>query len=221
PWIKIETITPDKPEICAIATTLRMDADAVLGKLVRLWSWVEVNQVKSDDLGVTKDFLDKLVSRKGFAAAVMAAGWLQEKDGRLSLPNLHRHNGGQAKVRALTAQRVAVHRLRKQLKDTNGISEAPPPRVVRAKAKPAKVPVENPAEEAEVASEAPEVVESEAATPPVPETSLPEAPVEEMRANVPTPDRFEEDEGVVEEEKPSRKRRARAADDSEEQPMLF
>lgn len=113
PWIKIETATPDKPEICAIATTLRMDADAVLGKLVRLWSWIEVNRVKPDDLGVTKEFLDKLVGRKGFAAAMAGAGWLLEEDGKVGFRNLHRHNGGEAKVRALTAQRVALHRKRK------------------------------------------------------------------------------------------------------------
>jgi hypothetical protein len=113
PWIKVETATPDKPEICAIATTLRMDADAVLGKLVRLWSWVEVNRVKPNDLGVTKEFLDKLVGRKGFSTALVACGWLTEGDGKLGLKNLDRHNGGLAKVRALTALRVAMHRKRK------------------------------------------------------------------------------------------------------------
>lgn len=113
PWIKVETATPDKPEICAIATSLRLDEDSVLGKLVRLWSWVEVNRVSANDLGVTKEFLDKLVGRKGFAAALVACGWLVEVDEKLGLKNLERHNGGLAKVRALTAQRVALHRKRK------------------------------------------------------------------------------------------------------------
>lgn len=124
PWIKIETATPDKPEICAIATTLRMDSDAVLGKLVRLWSWVEVNRVASNDLGVTKEFLDKLVGRKGFAAALIACGWLLDDDGKLGLRNLHRHTGQSAKIRALTAQRVALHRKRKQLVAESSVSEA-------------------------------------------------------------------------------------------------
>jgi hypothetical protein len=124
PWIKVETATPDKPEICAIATTLRMDADAVLGKLVRLWSWVEVNRVKPDDLGVTKEFLDKLVGRKGFAAAMAGTGWLLEEDGKLGFRNLHRHNGGAAKVRALTAQRVALHRKRKLANTPPSVTEA-------------------------------------------------------------------------------------------------
>jgi hypothetical protein len=124
PWIKVETATPDKPEICAIATNLRMDEDAVIGKLVRLWSWVEVNHIFANDLGVTKEFLDKLVGRKGFANALIGCGWLSESGGRLGLLNLERHNGGSAKVRALTAQRVALHRNRKQLSALRSVSKS-------------------------------------------------------------------------------------------------
>lgn len=132
PWIKVETSTPDKPEICAIATMLRMDTDSVLGKLIRLWSWVEVTRVPANDLGVTREFIDKLVGRKGFAAAMVSAGWLDEKEGKLAILNLDRHNGGLAKVRALTAQRVALHRKRKLARQTKDVSkplpaEAPEP----------------------------------------------------------------------------------------------
>lgn len=115
PWIKIEACTPDKPEICAIATSLKMDEDMVMGKLVRLWSWVTVNHVKSDDLSVTKEFIDKLVARKGFAEAMIKAGWLQEKGERLLLPNFERHHSDAAKTRALTAVRVARHRALKEV----------------------------------------------------------------------------------------------------------
>lgn len=117
PWIKIEACTPDKPEICAIATSLKMDEDMVMGKLVRLWSWVTVNHVKSDDLSVTKEFIDKLVARKGFAEAMIKAGWLQERGERLLLPNFERHHSDAAKTRALTAVRVARHRALKEVKE--------------------------------------------------------------------------------------------------------
>jgi hypothetical protein len=124
PWIKIETNTPDKPEICSIATTLRMDADAVLGKLIRLWSWVEVNQPTLNDLGVTKEFIDKLVGRKGFAAAMISAGWLLKTEGKLTLKNVDRHSSGLAKIRALTAVRVAIHRRRKTKQRVSDEAEA-------------------------------------------------------------------------------------------------
>lgn len=113
PWIKIETCTPDKPEICSLATQLRMDEDTVVGKLVRLWSWAELNRIQPNDLGVTKEFIDKLVGRKGFALALEQTGWLTETDGKLSFRNFRRHNSPVAQNKALTAKRVARHRLRK------------------------------------------------------------------------------------------------------------
>jgi DNA replication protein DnaT len=112
PWIKIETATPDKPEICAIATRLRIDTDSVVGKLVRLWSWAEVNRVDGNDIGVTKEFIDKLVGRKGFAEALEAAGWLIAQDETLQFANFERHNGNASKIRGQTAKRVERHRQR-------------------------------------------------------------------------------------------------------------
>lgn len=113
PWIKIETCTPDKPEICSLSTQLRMDEDTVMGKLVRLWSWAELNRVDPNDLGVTKEFIDRLVGRKGFAVALENTGWLTETNGKLSFRNFKRHNSPVAQNKALTAKRVARHRLRK------------------------------------------------------------------------------------------------------------
>lgn len=110
PWIKIEVSTPDKPEVCAIATRLRIDPDAVVGKLVRLWAWAESNRIQPNDLGVTKEFLDKVCGRKGFTEALLQAGWLIEGPEGLSLPNFERHNGNDSKVRGLTARRVEKHR---------------------------------------------------------------------------------------------------------------
>jgi len=113
PWIKIEICTPDKPEVCSLATQLRLDSDAVVGKLVRLWSWAEVNRIDPNDLGVTKEFIDKLVGRKGFAQALEKTGWLIETGEKLSFRNFKRHNSPVAQNKALTAKRVARHRLRK------------------------------------------------------------------------------------------------------------
>ncbi|WP_395752869.1 hypothetical protein [Prosthecobacter sp.] len=121
PWIKIETCTPDKPEICSLATQLKLDEDTVVGKLVRLWSWAELNRIQPNDIGVTKEFIDKLVGRKGFAAALAQTGWLEETEGKLSFRNFKRHNSPVAQNKALTAKRVARHRLRKSVvneKDT-------------------------------------------------------------------------------------------------------
>ena len=42
-WIKIEENTPDKPEVHKMASILGIDPDAVVGKLVRVWSWASQN----------------------------------------------------------------------------------------------------------------------------------------------------------------------------------
>ncbi|MES2594347.1 MAG: hypothetical protein V4662_03375 [Verrucomicrobiota bacterium] len=110
PWIKIEVATPDKPEICAIANRLKMDEDMVVGKLIRFWAWVAQNQVYGSNLGVTFDFIDRLVGRKGFASAVCQAGWLEEEDSIVSIPHFDRHNSTLARTRALTKTRVERHR---------------------------------------------------------------------------------------------------------------
>lgn len=112
-WIKIETNTPDKPEICIMASQLRMDADAVMGKLIRVWSWAELNISDRNESNVTTEFLDKVAGKKGFSAALEKAGWLQRKEEILVFPNFDRHNGQAAKGRAQTALRVSKHRKRK------------------------------------------------------------------------------------------------------------
>jgi len=100
-----------------MATQLKLDPDAVVGKLVRLWSWAEVSRINANAMSITLEFLDKLVGKKGFGAALMKAGWLREADGVMQFPNFGRHNGPAGKGRALTAQRVSRHREKKRTSD--------------------------------------------------------------------------------------------------------
>lgn len=132
PWIKIETCTPDKPEVCSLAAQLRMDEDTVVGKLVRLWSWAELNRIQPNDLGVTREFIDKLVGRKGFALALEQTGWLVETEGKLSFRNFKRHNSPVAQNKALTAKRVARHRLRKSASAEKVTAESLPEAAVKS-----------------------------------------------------------------------------------------
>ncbi|HBY0206923.1 TPA: DNA replication domain protein [Klebsiella pneumoniae] len=109
-WIKVEVITPDKPEIFQIAEILNIDPDAVLGKLVRIWAWADQQTVDGNAGSVTKGVLDRIAFITGFADALIAVGWLAYDGNKLILPNFERHNGESSKKRALTNRRVAVHR---------------------------------------------------------------------------------------------------------------
>jgi len=109
-WIKLEMTTPDKPEVVTLAAALRLDQDAVLGKLVRVWIWADQNSVRGDAMAITSAFLDRLTGKRGFAAALRAVGWLAGQDGALTFPSFTRHNGITAKARAESNRRMARSR---------------------------------------------------------------------------------------------------------------
>jgi len=100
-WIKLEKNTPDKPEIFEMAEMLSIDPDAVLGKLIRVWCWVDSNSSDGHIKSVTPVLIDRLTMSQGFADAMKTVGWLDEN----SIPNFDRHLGESAKKRAKDAER--------------------------------------------------------------------------------------------------------------------
>ena len=109
-WIKIEHALCDKPEVIQMSDKLRIDPDAVVGKLVRFWSWCDQQSIAGNALGVTKMFLDRLTHQPGFSDALLKVDWLQVRSGSLEVPRFARHNGQTAKARAVTNRRVSKHR---------------------------------------------------------------------------------------------------------------
>lgn len=136
-WIKVEVITPDKPEIFRLAEILNIDPDAVLGKAIRFWVWADQQTIdgnadnitdnkkcnatsvtnseqvkrRSHAVVITKSAIDRICFMAGFSDALIQVGWLSEVDGVLVLPNFDRHNGESSKKRALTNKRVSKSRL--------------------------------------------------------------------------------------------------------------
>jgi hypothetical protein len=109
-WIKLQKDTPDKPEVLAIASRMNLDPDAVVGKLVRIWSWFDTHTVDGNALSVTYALLDRLAGITGFAEQMSFVGWLNQEGHVLSLPNFEYHNGETAKKRALGKNRQDKHR---------------------------------------------------------------------------------------------------------------
>jgi len=107
-WIKFEKCTFDKPEVFAIAERLNIEPVAVVGRLLRIWSWFDEHTTDGNAVGVTISLLDWQAGVAGFAEAMMAVGWLIKEDGNISLSHFDRHNGETAKKRALTAKRAAA-----------------------------------------------------------------------------------------------------------------
>lgn len=120
-WIKVEVITPDKPEIFLISEKLNIDPDMVLGKLIRLWVWAdqqiaisnadsvtdsEQKERKSNASVLSKIAIDRIAFMPGFADALIYAGWLIQEGDSLFFVNFEKHNGKSSKNRALTNERV-------------------------------------------------------------------------------------------------------------------
>lgn len=125
-WIKIEHWTQDKPEVFLMADTLGIDADEVLGKLVRVWVWADQQTFDGNAQSVTFSLLDRVSGRKGFAEAMLAAGWLKKVDSGVQFVNFERHNGETAKTRAMTAKRVQRHRTSNADSVTSSVTKALP-----------------------------------------------------------------------------------------------
>jgi hypothetical protein len=109
-WIKLQKDTPEKPEVLAISSRLQLDPDAVVGKLVRIWSWFDTHTLNGNAESVTFAFLDRITGVTGFAEQMMLVGWLIQKGSVLTLPNFEYHNGQSAKKRALVNKRVEKYR---------------------------------------------------------------------------------------------------------------
>lgn len=107
-----------------MAGVLGIDADSVVGKLLRVWAWFDSHTEDGNAVGVTYPLLDRIAGVNGFAEAMAISGWLEQNGHTMHLPNFDRHNGKTAKNRALTNERVAKSRTKQQESnaDSNGAS---------------------------------------------------------------------------------------------------
>lgn len=123
-WMKFEKATLDKPEVFEIANALKIDPDAVVGKLLRVWNWFDDQSLDGNAPVTVMPLLDRYTAVTGFTKAMQSVGWLVIEDGIMSLPNFERHNGQTAKTRALTAKRVS--KSRSKCNDLNVTSDVTP-----------------------------------------------------------------------------------------------
>jgi hypothetical protein len=126
-WIKVEISTPNKPEVMRMARLLKIDRDAVFGKLLRLWAWFDTNSVDGVVDGVVSTDVDEVCYQVGFCDALKAVGWIvvDQSNERISLPNFDRHNGESAKKRALKNESQAKWRKSRSVVDSSESTKEP------------------------------------------------------------------------------------------------
>ena len=109
-WLKFDKATPDKPEVFAIASDLGIDPDAVVGKLMRIWSWFDSHTEDGNARCVTSALLDRIAGVTGFVQSMQKTGWVVVTDDGVSLPNFGFHCGETAKSRAQNNKRISKYR---------------------------------------------------------------------------------------------------------------
>lgn len=103
-WIPMRTDLATDPAVIATACRLELDEDTVVGKLHRLWSWANLHSTDGFVAEVTTAWIDRFLGVEGFAAALIAVGWLSD-DGGVRIPNYDRYNSNSAKNRLSGARR--------------------------------------------------------------------------------------------------------------------
>ena len=121
-WIKIEKATMDKPEVFEMAEYLKIDPDAIAGKLMRVWGWFDDHSEDGSATVTVRALLDRLTGVTGFTDSMEAVGWLLIESGQMRLPNFNRHNGQTAKNRCSTNRRMAKSRTKENKCDDSTVT---------------------------------------------------------------------------------------------------
>ena len=139
-WIKLEKDLREDPRFLRIVAKLRARelssvtdvthvrcierkcVTQVLGGLAQLWMYADSYIRDDDTLDLGAHEIDEFIGIDGFCD-MMPEDWLQVLDEhRVKLPYFHDHNGTEAKKKALTAKRVARHRIRNVTQDRSSNS---------------------------------------------------------------------------------------------------
>ena len=87
-----------------------LDRKIIAATCMEFWEWAGDQTSDGHLPGVTLDFIDGVVSLKGFAAALESQGWLKATASGVSALRWERHNSKSAKRRALDAERKRLER---------------------------------------------------------------------------------------------------------------
>jgi hypothetical protein len=119
-WIKMRKSLSTDADVLRLSHLLGVDTYSVVGRLHKLWSWLDENTADGCAVSATGVFVDKITECDGFADSLRVIGWLTGDDWDLQFPNFTRHNGESAKKRAQAAVRMAKSRSNVALKAQQG-----------------------------------------------------------------------------------------------------
>jgi hypothetical protein len=108
---KLIAFRGDEPDLDPCNAVALPAVTLVCGALVRLWCLADSHVGEDDILDLSAADVDEFLGLPGFCE-LAPSDWLVVDGDRVKLPGFHRHNGTEAKKRAVTQKRVAAHRSR-------------------------------------------------------------------------------------------------------------
>ena len=109
-WIKMRGNLWDDPRVSALVDATDSTEAAVVGALYWLWATADQHTENGVMPGLTLRQIDRKTGVTGFAAALVAIGWIADHPEGIRIINFEEHNGASAKKRCSTSKRVATHR---------------------------------------------------------------------------------------------------------------
>lgn len=119
-WIKLEVTLPNKPVVQHVKRACQCSINEAVGLVVRVLCWADGITEDGVCEGYTPADVDETFGASGLAAGLLNAGWVtQTSDGWLAFLDWDRHNGENAKKRALNARAAVKSRANKKDQMTN------------------------------------------------------------------------------------------------------
>lgn len=107
-WIKMRANLWDDPRVAKLCDITDQPEAMVIGGLYWLWATADQHSEDGTMNGLTMRSIDRKAGIKGFSAALISVGWIEDSEAGVIICRFEEHNGASAKKRCQTAKRVAA-----------------------------------------------------------------------------------------------------------------
>ena len=130
-WIPIDCNLGTKPEVLELVDETGVPVEAVVYRLVQLWSWASMNTADGTIRGTPRRLATVAGGDESFWLAVERVGWLTFVDGSVVIAGWEKRFSRAAKARLEDARRKSV--IRVQNRDVRVLSEKCPEKIGQEK----------------------------------------------------------------------------------------
>ena len=123
-WIEVHDNLPDHPKVIDLADLLNMDKDAVVGKLIRLWTWAlnsrEDGYLRAQDATTVADVMRVKLKPAALIVALVEVGFLDPADGGYRIHDWDEHVSRLMELRERRRSQARERKQRQRAKERDG-----------------------------------------------------------------------------------------------------